>query len=168
MFWNTRSKTLPKTVNVQSMDINEFINKIEENIIVEKNFSKKDLVKFLINKYQNLDKSIVLLKLEVIDCNHFITLKFEDFYFELDFNDDNIHIIINSCEIIYFFDDSVFLKNYTKIINSLFQGDYYIVEFSPYSDRLYYLDDVKKMEEDLNKTKKRDLCKLIKGKELII
>lgn len=135
------------------MDINEFLDRLENSTVIYKGNFHQEVLVFLITKYKKLKKFICVLECDVSRNSHQIILKANDsFFFELDFNHEDIHLIINHYEEVFFFDNDFFILNYQNIFNRIFNGEYTIIESSAYFStytRLYFDEEVATLNRDI-------------------
>lgn len=152
------------------MNFIELLDKLEVSIPIYKDEFYQQILIFLLKKYKKLKKSVCILDCEISKNGHFVELKNNDsFFFELNFNQKDIHLIINHFEEMFFFDDTNFRLNYQNIFNKIFDGNYKIIESSSYFStytKLYFNDEIEKMDNDILTIKNKSY-NVIQGESLI-
>lgn len=154
------------------MNFSVFLGELGDGISKYKDDFLQKLLLYLLGKYRSLNPSVYVSSYEVSGDGHLVELKVNDsFFFTLNFNEKDIHLIIGYFEQIYFFEDTSFRLNYQDIFDKIFKGNYKIVQYGSLfstTSMLFFNDETEKLNTEISAlVRKNKAYNVIEGKTLV-
>lgn len=107
------------------IEFDNFKELLKQNIACEKNIFNRQVQELLLLFYSKVDDNFIHSNF-IDNSYHYIEFHHnkQNSFFSVHYSKEDIHIVIEETEIIYFYDDIKFKENLKRILESLFYGLY--------------------------------------------